>query len=165
METALRSLPAPVSGLLSRTSALLPRTKVATRRLAKFLALASMRPEERLVSYFDWADATTVRGLFRSEIVQSLRICNPLATMLETIPKSLSPLQKMLLLEQKFFLTDHNLNYTDKMSMAASVEVRVPFLDPDLMSLAACIPDKLRQRGRHGKWILKKAMGQFFRGK
>jgi hypothetical protein len=37
----------------------------------------------------------------------------------------------MLFLEAKHFLCDHNLNYTDKMGMAAGVEVRVPFLDPD----------------------------------
>jgi asparagine synthase (glutamine-hydrolysing) len=64
----------------------------------------------------------------------------------------------MLLLEQRYFLADHNLNYTDKMSMAAGVEVRVPFLDPDLVALAARIPDSYRQKGGQGKWILKKAM-------
>jgi len=43
----------------------------------------------------------------------------------------------MLFLEQKYFLGDHNLSYTDKMSMASGVEVRVPFLDPDLVQFAA----------------------------
>ena len=39
---------------------------------------------------------------------------------------ALTPLQKALELEQRF-LAEHNLIYTDKMSMAAGVEVRVPF--------------------------------------
>jgi asparagine synthase (glutamine-hydrolysing) len=64
----------------------------------------------------------------------------------------------MLFLDSKFFLTDHNLNYTDKMSMAAGVEVRVPFLDPDLMRFAARLPINLKQRGSVGKWIFKRAM-------
>jgi asparagine synthase (glutamine-hydrolysing) len=64
----------------------------------------------------------------------------------------------MLLLEQRYFLADHNLNYTDKMSMAAGVEARVPFLDPDLVTLAARIPDRFRQHGAESKWVLKKAM-------
>ncbi len=64
----------------------------------------------------------------------------------------------MLLLEQRYFLADHNLNYTDKMSMAAGVEARVPFLDPDVVALAARIPDRFRQHGAESKWILKKAM-------
>jgi asparagine synthase (glutamine-hydrolysing) len=64
----------------------------------------------------------------------------------------------MLNLEQRFFLPDHNLNYTDKMAMAAGVEVRVPFLDPDLMAFAAALPSDLKQRGATGKWLFKKTM-------
>ena len=69
-----------------------------------------------------------------------------------------TPLERMLALEQRFFLTDHNLTYTDKMSMSVGVEVRVPFLDLDLVQFAAQIPPQFKQRGRDGKWILKKAM-------
>ena len=54
--------------------------------------------------------------------------------------EGLLPLEQMLGLEQRFFLTDHNLNYTDKMSMAVGVEVRVPFLDYDLLEISAKIP-------------------------
>ena len=64
----------------------------------------------------------------------------------------------MLALEQRFFLGDHNLIYTDKMSMAAGVEVRVPFLDLELIEFAASIPVEYKLRGHVGKWILKKAM-------
>ena len=38
------------------------------------------------------------------------------------------------------------------------MEVRVPFLDLELVEFAARIPDTLKQRGGVGKWILKKAM-------
>ena len=64
----------------------------------------------------------------------------------------------MLALEQRFFLGDHNLIYTDKMSMAAGVEVRVPFLDLELIDFAASIPNEYKLRNHIGKWILKKAM-------
>jgi len=67
----------------------------------------------------------------------------------------------MLALEQRFFLTDHNLNYTDKMSMAAGVEVRVPFLDNDLVEFSQKIPLSLKQRNSVGKWVLKKAMENY----
>ena len=73
----------------------------------------------------------------------------------------LQDLEKLLLLEQRFFLADHNLIYTDKMSMAAGVEVRVPFLDLEFMNFASTIPIKFKQRGWNGKWILKKAMEQY----
>ena len=74
------------------------------------------------------------------------------------IPDQLPPLDRMLALEQRFFLADHNLIYTDRMSMAAGVEVRVPFLDPDLVAHASRIPNRFKQRGRTGKWVLKNAM-------
>ena len=64
----------------------------------------------------------------------------------------------MLYLEGKYFLPDHNLNYTDKMSMATGVEVRVPLLDPSLIKIACQLPINFKQRGKTGKWIFKKAM-------
>lgn len=46
-----------------------------------------------------------------------------------------------------------------QMGMMAGVEVRVPLLDPDLMSLAARLPTAYKQPiGGSGKWILKAAM-------
>lgn len=42
--------------------------------------------------------------------------------------------------------------------MAHGVEVRVPLLDQDLVALAARLPDGMKQRGRTGKWVFKKAM-------
>ena len=80
---------------------------------------------------------------------------------LSQVPKHIDPVERMLLLEQRFFLADHNLMYTDKMGMAAGVEVRVPFLDLDLVALAARIPARAKQRGRSGKWVLKQAMQPF----
>ena len=53
-------------------------------------------------------------------------------------------------------MADHNLLYTDRMSMAEGVEVRVPFLDKDLVEYVYNIPDKFKQNGNEGKWILKK---------
>jgi asparagine synthase (glutamine-hydrolysing) len=64
----------------------------------------------------------------------------------------------MLALEQRYYLADHNLMYTDKMSMAAGVEVRVPFLDLQLVEFSAFIPDRYRLHAGEAKWILKKAM-------
>ena len=62
------------------------------------------------------------------------------------LPPNSSELNKMLYLEQKHFLPDHNLNYTDKVSMAYGVEVRVPLLDPELISHVVPLPDKFKQR-------------------
>ena len=67
----------------------------------------------------------------------------------------------MLYLDMKFFLVDHNLNYTDKMSMATGVEVRVPFLDKELVEFSCIIPTHLKLKGVTTKYILKKVMEKY----
>ena len=44
---------------------------------------------------------------------------------LAPLPQNTTGLERMLALEQRFFLADHNLPYTDKMSMAVGLEARV----------------------------------------
>ena len=61
----------------------------------------------------------------------------------------------------KYFLTDHNLNYTDKMSMAHGVEVRVPFLDLDLVNFSTTISPQFKMKGNETKYILKKTMEKY----
>ena len=62
----------------------------------------------------------------------------PFATMpASTAVRDADFLNQMLYLDTKIFMTSLNLNYNDKMSMASSVEVRVPFLDRELAEFAA----------------------------
>ena len=77
---------------------------------------------------------------------------------LDGLPEGVSRLNQMLHLDRSFFLADHNLNYTDKMAMAHGVEVRLPFLDPDLVAFSERLPDTLKQHGSEGKYILRRAM-------
>jgi asparagine synthase (glutamine-hydrolysing) len=70
-------------------------------------------------------------------------------------------LSQMLYVDARFSLADNLLTYTDKMSMAASVEARVPFLDLELMEYAESIPSRWKVRGRSGKWILKRALDRW----
>ena len=135
----------------------LPGRPPILRRAAKLLSSAALDGDMRLASYFDWSPPATVAALFSHDVGAHLKE-EPLLDALRDMPESASSLQRMLLLEQRYFLADHNLNYTDKMSMAVGVETRVPFLDPDLVSLASRIPDRYRQHGSEGKWILKKAL-------
>ena len=83
------------------------------------------------------------------------------ARFLEKFPNDLDNLQKILKLEQRFFLADHNLIYNDKMSMQTGVEVRVPFLDKELTNFAENIPSKIKQKRNQSKWILKKIMEKY----
>jgi asparagine synthase (glutamine-hydrolysing) len=64
---------------------------------------------------------------------------------------------RMCLADSRLFLTGLNLSYTDRASMAASVEVRVPFVDPVVARAAFSIPGREKIRGRRGKLALKQA--------
>ena len=66
-------------------------------------------------------------------------------------------LGRLLYLDAKTFLPCLNLTYTDKMAMAASVEVRVPLLDDELVDLAAHIPSSLKLKRLTRKYIFKRS--------
>ncbi len=68
-----------------------------------------------------------------------------------------APLNRLLYVDLKTFLPCLNLAYTDKTSMAATLEVRVPFLNHELVELAARMPPNLKLRGLKRKYILKRA--------
>ncbi|CAN5684703.1 asparagine synthase (glutamine-hydrolyzing) [soil metagenome] len=59
------------------------------------------------------------------------------------------------------FLGAHNLLYTDKSSMASSVEVRVPYTDVELLRLCAQIPEHFKIHNGVPKYLLKKAMERY----
>ena len=131
------------------------------RRLGKAFAGAALEGDERLVNYFTWSRREDLQALYTPEFrlaIGEAQAAEPMLNFLDELPIELAPLERMLALEQRFFLADHNLTYTDKMSMAAGVEVRVPFLDLELVEFAQQIPIRFKQRGAEGKWVLKKAM-------
>jgi len=64
---------------------------------------------------------------------------------------------RMCLADARLFLPGLNLAYTDRASMAASVEVRVPFVDPVVARAAFSVPGHDKIRGRQGKVALKRA--------
>ena len=64
---------------------------------------------------------------------------------------------RMCLADSRLFMAGLNLTYTDRASMAASVEVRVPFVDPVVARAAFTIPGKDKIRGRTAKAALKDA--------
>ena len=68
-------------------------------------------------------------------------------------------LNRMLYLDAKAFMVSLNLTYNDKMSMANSVEVRVPFVDPELAHWVAWnVPPGLKLRRGTTKYIFREAM-------
>jgi asparagine synthase (glutamine-hydrolysing) len=71
-----------------------------------------------------------------------------------------STLRRMLYFDQTSWLPDNLLERGDRMTMAASIESRVPFLDHVLAEFVSSLPDEYRVRGLSTKWILRAAARQ-----
>jgi asparagine synthase (glutamine-hydrolysing) len=157
-------LPARWRACLFRGLSTLPQSRPLIRRLARLSRTAALSGDARLVDFFRWLPRRDLQALYSPDLRQALGPHNspsdeePMLDFLRSLPDSSTALGRMLALEQRFFLADHNLIYTDKMAMATGVEVRVPFLDLDLVAFAGTLPDSLRCRAGTTKWVLRQAM-------
>jgi len=157
-------LPSSIRYLAQTGSSLLSAGWPPGRKFRKLLENASLSQEERLIAYFFWLNQKRVKTLFTNDMLQSLGNYDsfvPMYNHLSNIPTVKDLLNRMLYLECKTFLPDHNLNYTDKMGMAFGIEIRVPLLDINLVRLCAAISPHLKQNGITGKYILRKTMEPF----
>ena len=160
-ERFLNWIPSNVKEFAHELISKFPIRHTSVRRISKYLGAMSKNGNDGLIEYFRWSGRKEICSLFSMEFKKRVDNSIPELPMLEFLnnyPNDISPLSKMLSLEQRFFLSDHNLIYTDKMSMAHGVEVRVPFLDRELVEFASHIPDNLRIKNGETKWILKKIM-------
>lgn len=73
-------------------------------------------------------------------------------------PADNSPLRRILYFDQTSWLPDNLLERGDRMTMAASIEARMPFMDHELAAFVSALPDECRVRGRTTKWLLREGM-------
>ena len=84
-----------------------------------------------------------------------------LAYFYNLIPNELAPLDKMSILDTYTSLSDELLMYGDKMTMATSIEMRVPFLDNEVVALAQKIPHHYKIKNGVHKYILKEVAKKY----
>ena len=125
-------------------------------RLAKgFLASADMPADDRYRSYLQVLDRQTVLALLlQPEAAQA----DPLSLAFADAGND-DALNRMFAVDAETQLPDDLLMLTDKMSMAVSLECRVPLLDHQLVELAACMPSAIKVRGGRLKHVLKESLG------
>ncbi len=110
-----------------------------TLRLAKKMARsAALSPAEAFIRNCTYLDAQQKTDLYSPESQQAAS-GNSAGQHLAAFDKVRHAdfLNQMLYLDTKIFMATLNLTYNDKMSMASSVEVRVPFLDRELAEFVA----------------------------
>ncbi|GAA4406064.1 asparagine synthase (glutamine-hydrolyzing) [Nibrella viscosa] len=164
LEPLLALLPTASGRLLQRVLGTGPRTSPILRRMQK-VALGLGKPRlERIADYFAWLPLATNQGLFQESIRNTLLDYQPRAHLLDSlhrIPEEQSLLNQVLFWELSYYLPNHNLNYTDKLSMAVGVEARVPFLDKELVAFSATLPPAMKMRRTTTKYLLRKLMERY----
>ena len=69
-----------------------------------------------------------------------------------------SALRRILCFDQTSWLPDNLLERGDRMTMGASIEARMPFMDHEFIAFASRLPDDHRVQGTTGKWLLRRAV-------
>ncbi|MAI07655.1 MAG: asparagine synthase (glutamine-hydrolyzing) [Magnetococcales bacterium] len=136
----------------------LAHKKYLKRRLSKLHEILKSPKDKRLLHAFYYTEPKVLYSLLGAELKQAYdhQTADYLEKVLES-SKDFSSLDRQLNLELHGFLPDHNLNYTDKMSMASGVEVRTPFTSKKIIDFAFKLPLHQKVQGREAKWLLKKA--------
>lgn len=126
----------------------------------KFLRYADCDAFDRFLGYSTYYDAEELRGLLEGDPQASVDQyigLHPLKAAWDSRANN-DLISRMLYLDLKFYLPGLGLAYMDKASMAASVEVRVPLLDDDLVDLVSRLPASLKVKGMATKVVLRKAL-------
>ena len=118
--------------------------------------------ENRYLGYGTYFTDEAKQSLYADELRETTRQLDAYATHRRYFARArdAAPLNQLLYVDLKTFLPCLNLITTDKTSMAANLEVRVPFLNRDLLELAARMPPDLKLHGLKRKYILKRALEQ-----
>ncbi len=136
------------------------RWKSLFRHARGFLDGVDLPPPERYQGYVGILSNGSGRTLLAPDLVKLHDAQQPddvAAHYRQT--RGSSSINRMLYADLKTSLVDSLLTFTDKMSMAVSLEARVPLLDHRLIELAARIPPELKLRGLTGmKYIFKRAV-------
>lgn len=150
--------------VLADLAALLPpseKKKGLVNKVRRFLRGAADAPPS--IEHYRWMTflgPAAKRGLYTEGLQRALAgsdVYRPVRDCLRAAGTD-DLLNRQLYADLSLYLADDILVKVDRMSMAASLETRAPFLDVDVMELAFSMPGRLKMRGGERKRVLKRAV-------
>lgn len=146
-------------GLVTPLIERLPRNERLKRAVR---SLGIKDPVQRMYHVYNTINHDLKEKLLRNSFQENgnNEILDSIKTWQEDVAQ-LDGLSQMLYIDSRFSLSDNLLMYGDKMSMAVSLEARVPFLDLELMSFVESIPPAFKIKGLTQKYLLKKAASKW----
>jgi asparagine synthase (glutamine-hydrolysing) len=144
--------------LLQRASKALPHGGPGKN----YLYNISLDPLDRYIDSVSAFNNPRKRFLYSADLAASLNGTGSAGERLfrayGEIQAATDPIARLLYLDSKTYLPGDILTKVDRMTMANSLEARVPLLDHELIELVAGMPSSLKMKGTETKYILKKAM-------
>ena len=130
------------------------------RNAKKFARSAAMDFEDRYLGYGTYFTNEMKQRIYTDEWRSLTANYDPYATHRRYFARvrDAAPLNRLLYVDLKTFLPCLNLITTDKTSMAANLEVRVPFLNREMIETAGRMPPRLKLHGLTRKYVLKRAL-------
>jgi len=154
-----RLTPAPLRGLVKRQIGKINGASRARRLLERTFLFMPAEIKDVYFDNFAVFSQSRQRRLFTAETYERMRDRDPYRAPLSYVEQSEAEtlLDKLLAADMKTYLHEL-LMKQDQMSMATSLESRVPFLDHKLVEFAARMPDAMKLRGWTTKYVLRRAM-------
>ena len=158
-----RTLPAPVrKQIVGRLISLLPdqpQKKGAVNMLKRFVEGANLPPEGHHLRWQYFANEEQNNRLFNAHFkaraeFDPFRIVRDYSDRCDTDDR----INREIYLDMRYMMTDSVLMKVDKMSMASSLEVRVPLLDHVLVEFLASLPGNWKLKGLKTKYIFRSAL-------
>ena len=166
MDRYYRNLPAGIRrnllpGLMARVSPR-PEKKGVINKTKRFIEGAALSPSLQHTRWMMFTSYEDRKNLYRPEISAALN-GKSTAEIFEghfNRKSHWNPLAQQQYVDIKTYLVDDILTKVDRMSMAVSLEARVPLLDYRIVELAVNLPSRMKINRGETKYILKKAMSE-----
>lgn len=145
-----------------RRGVMLPISQALPRAVygKQFLRNVSLEGGARFVDSLFYFGEAAKRSLLSGSVQKRLNGHNSSESFEQIFaaPASTNQIDRLLYLDSKTYLPGDILTKVDRMSMAHSIEARVPLLDRELIDFVQTIPASFKLRGQTTKHILKQAM-------
>jgi asparagine synthase (glutamine-hydrolysing) len=154
------ALPAWARAPLETAVGALPRNETLKRGLYALSSGTGKHRTERILSLLP---GEQIRSLFRDGLVESDsedKLAQCWADLTDLAPQN-DELGRLQFLEVRSTLPDELLMYADKLSMAHSLELRVPYLDKDVVEFAERLGPNLKVRNGVRKWLHRQVSRKF----
>ncbi len=149
---------APMVGLLPPTG----KKKGLVNKSKRFVEGSNLPPDLQHTRWMTFVAEHEKQALYSPEMLQARNGCTAFDFMRGYFQKATSkdPLNRQLYVDTKTYLCDNILVKVDRMSMATSLEARVPFLDHRVVEFAARVPGSMKMANGRTKILVKDALAK-----